>query len=121
MAEIMVVDDSTVVTNEVRSFFASEGYKVVTADDGVKGLQQLKTNPGIKLIFVDVNMPEMDGLTMVEKIRNEMNNNAVHILMLTTEHSSSMKQRAKASGVKGWIVKPFNGKAVLGAVKNLVN
>ena len=62
----------------------------------------------------------MDGLTMVEKVRNELNNNAVHILMLTTEHNQPMKDRAKAAGVKGWIVKPFKGPSVINTVKKLV-
>ncbi len=120
MANILIVDDSPVVTNEVTAFLTSEGFQVISASDGVKGLQQLQSNPGIKLMFVDVNMPNMDGLTMVEKVRGELNNNLVHILMLTTEHNQRMKDRAKAAGVKGWIVKPFKGPAVINAVKKLV-
>ncbi len=120
MASILIVDDSPVVTNEVSTFLTSEGFQVLAAGDGIKGLQQLKSNPDIKLAFVDVNMPNMDGLTMVEKVRSELNNNSVHILMLTTEHNQLMKDRAKAAGVKGWIVKPFKGSAVINTIKKLV-
>jgi two-component system chemotaxis response regulator CheY len=64
-------------------------------------------------------MPNMDGLTMVEKIRKELGNSAVHVVMLTTESSPAMKERGKAAGVKGWIVKPFKGEAVLETFKKL--
>jgi two-component system chemotaxis response regulator CheY len=65
-------------------------------------------------------MPNMDGLTMVEKIRGELGNGKVNIIMLTTESDPNMKERGKAAGIKGWIVKPFNGPNVLGAVKTMV-
>jgi two-component system chemotaxis response regulator CheY len=88
--------------------------------DGKDGLDKLKADPSIKLVICDVNMPNMDGLTMVEKVRADLKNTNVNIIMLTTENSPSMKERGKAAGIKGWIVKPFNGAAVLGAVQKLV-
>jgi two-component system chemotaxis response regulator CheY len=57
---------------------------------------------------------------MAEKVRGELRNTAVNIIMLTTENSPAMKERGKAAGIKGWIVKPFNGPAVIGSVKKLV-
>jgi len=66
-----------------------------------------------------VNMPNMDGLTMCEKVRSELKNNAVHIVMLTTENSPAMKERGKAAGVKGWIVKPFNPRKLVDAVRRV--
>jgi len=64
-------------------------------------------------------MPNMDGLTMVEKIRSELGNSTVNVIMLTTESNPSMKERGKAAGVKGWIVKPFKGESVLETFKKL--
>jgi two-component system chemotaxis response regulator CheY len=61
----------------------------------------------------------MDGLTMAEKVRSELRNSSVNIVMLTTENSPTMKERCKAAGVKGWIVKPFNGAAVLATFRKL--
>jgi two-component system chemotaxis response regulator CheY len=93
---------------------------VVTAVDGKDGLVKLKADPHIKLVVCDVNMPNMDGLTMVEKIRGELGNKTVNLIMLTTESSPNMKERGKAAGVKGWIVKPFKGASVLETFKKLV-
>ena len=105
--------------DEVAGFLKNAGLDVATAVDGKDGLAKLKADPGIKLVVSDVNMPNMDGLTMVEKIRGEMGNSTVNIIMLTTESSPSMKERGKAAGIKGWIVKPFKGDAVLEAFKKL--
>jgi two-component system chemotaxis response regulator CheY len=58
---------------------------------------------------------------MVEKIRGELANTSVNVVMLTTESSPAMKERGKAAGVKGWIVKPFKGDAVLDALKKLAS
>lgn len=120
MAQILVVDDSSTVRNEVCDFFKANGLTVNAAVDGKDGLDKLRADSSIKLVICDVNMPNMDGLTMVEKVRGELRNSAVNIIMLTTENSPAMKERGKAAGIKGWIVKPFNGPAVLGSVQKLV-
>lgn len=121
MAQILVVDDSSTVRNEVGDFLKSHGLAVITAIDGKDGLDKLKADASIKLVLSDVNMPNMDGLTMAEKIRGEQKNSRVNIIMLTTENSSAMKERGKAAGIKGWIVKPFNGSAVIETFKKLAS
>lgn len=120
MAKILVVDDSSTVREDVASFLKGNGFDVATAIDGKDGLARMKSDPGIRLVLSDVNMPNMDGLTMVEKIRGELGNKSVNVIMLTTESSPAMKERGKAAGIKGWIVKPFNGAAVLETFKKLV-
>lgn len=120
MAQILVVDDSATVRNEVSTFLQQHGLQVEVAIDGKDGLDKLRRDTSIKLVISDVNMPNMDGLTMVEKVRNELGNSTVNIIMLTTESDPRMKERGKAAGVKGWIVKPFKGDAVVGSIKKLV-
>lgn len=119
MAKVLVVDDSSTVRDEVGGFLKKNGLDVITAVDGKDGLGKLKADPGIKLVVSDVNMPNMDGLTMVEKIRGELGNSTVNVIMLTTESNPSMKERGKAAGVKGWIVKPFKGESVIETFKKL--
>ena len=117
MANVLVVDDSNTMRELVSSFLRNNGFDVVTASDGRDGLQQLRNDPAIKMVVSDVNMPVMDGLAMAEKIRTELDNAAVRIIMLTTEDNPHIRERGKAVGVNGWIVKPFKGEAVLGPFK----
>ena len=119
MAQVLVFDDSSTVRDEVAGFLKKSGLDVATAVDGRDGLAKLKMDPKIKLVVSDVNMPNIDGLTMAEKIRGELGNSTVNIVMLTTENSPVMKERGKAAGIKGWIVKPFKGDAVIATFKKL--
>ena len=119
MAHVLVVDDSNTMREIVASFLSKNGFEVALATDGRDGLVQLNKDPGIRLVVSDINMPNMDGLTMAEKIRTELGNKAVRIVMLTTEDNPAMRERAKALGVNGWIVKPFRGDAVLGPFRKI--
>ena len=119
MAQILVVDDSNTMRGIVSSFLNENGFDVVVANDGRDGLDALRKDPAIKLVISDVNMPNMDGLTMADKIRNEIGNLDVRIVMLTTEDNQAMRTRAKSIGVTGWIVKPFRGDAVLGPFRKM--
>lgn len=114
MAQVLVVDDSSTMREIVSSFLSRNGFEVIVAHDGRDGLQRLREDPGIRLVVSDINMPNMDGLTMAEKIRKDLGNTAVRIVMLTTEDNAGMRARGKAIGITGWIVKPFRGEAVLG-------
>lgn len=119
MAQVLVVDDSSTVRNEVSNFLSAQGISVKTAVDGVDGLSKISGDSELRLIICDVNMPNMDGLTMVEKVK--ASGKQIPIIMLTTESSPDMKQRGKDAGVKGWIVKPFNGAAALGGIKKMIS
>lgn len=117
MAQVLVVDDSSTMREIVCSFLSQNGFDVAVASDGRDGLTQLHKDPGIRLILSDINMPNMDGLTMAEKIRTELGNKDVRIVMLTTEDNAASRARGREIGVTGWIVKPFRGEAVLGPFK----
>ncbi|WP_284616180.1 response regulator [Aquabacterium humicola] len=119
MAQVLIVDDSSTMREIVSSFLTQNGFEVAVANDGRDGLRCLQDDPGIRLVVSDINMPNMDGLTMAEKIRKDLGNTAVRIVMLTTEDNASMRARGKDIGVNGWIVKPFRGEAVLGPFRKL--
>ena len=119
MAQVLVVDDSSTMREIVSTFLSQKGFEVAVARDGRDGLRCLQDDPGIRLVVSDINMPNMDGLTMAEKIRKDLGNTAVRIVMLTTEDNASMRARGKDIGVTGWIVKPFRGEAVLGPFRKL--
>ena len=112
--KIMIVDDSKTIRQQVRFTLTKSGFDVVEAEDGNDGLVKLSENPDVAMIISDVNMPNMNGLEMVEKMKS--NGSTVPVIMLTTEGAADLIQRAKAAGAKGWLVKPFQPEQLVAAV-----
>jgi len=117
--KIMVVDDSASVRQAVAIALKDAGYDVVEAVDGKDGIDKLGRDR-VHLIISDVNMPNMDGITMVKEIKTMPNHKFTPVIMLTTEGASKVKEAGKAAGVKAWMVKPFKPDQMLQAVKTLV-
>ena len=118
MKTILTVDDSRTMRDMLRAALAGAGFDVVQAEDGVHGLEVLAgCDPDV--IVTDVNMPRMDGLTFIEKLRQNAERRAIPILVLTTENDAPKKARAKAAGATGWIVKPFDPKKLVDAINRV--
>ena len=116
MAKLLIVDDSTMLRDMLNYALNEGGYTDVTeAVDGVDGLAKAKA-ADFDLIITDVNMPNMDGLTLIGELRKISQYSKKPILVLTTERSDEMKARGKAAGATGWIVKPFVPDQLLKAV-----
>ena len=116
---IMVVDDSASLRQVVSIALKGAGYDIIEASDGKDGLSKL-TGQKVHLIVSDVNMPNMDGITMVKEIKQNPAYKFTPVIMLTTESQESKKTEGKAAGVKAWMVKPFKPDQMLAAVSKLV-
>ena len=108
MKYIMLVDDSEVIQTIVKNTLSFNNYKnILTANNGKEALEIIKKNHNdIVMYILDVNMPEMDGLTLLSEIRKIDKN--VTIIMLTTESDKKKIMQAKEIGATGWIIKPFD-------------
>jgi two-component system chemotaxis response regulator CheY len=115
----MIVDDSLAVRQLVTVVLKSAGYEVVDASDGQDALVKLSTHK-VHLIISDVNMPNMDGISLVKAVKQLPNYRFIPIIMLTTESQEAKKQQGQAAGAKAWIVKPFKPDQMLGAVAKLM-
>ncbi|MBO6510525.1 MAG: response regulator [Roseibium sp.] len=104
--KVLTVDDSKTMRDMVRFTLSGAGFDVVEAEDGVQALSVLGSTK-VDLIITDINMPNMDGVTLVKEVRGGGNHRGVPILVLTTEGGDSKKADGKAAGATGWIVKPF--------------
>jgi len=116
---IMVVDDSASLRNVVGIALKSAGYDVIEASDGRDALAKLNGQK-IHLIVSDVNMPNMDGITLVRELKQLPNYKFTPIMMLTTESQPEKKQAARDAGAKAWLLKPFQPPMLLDAVAKLV-
>ena len=102
----MTVDDAATMRKMVAFTLRGAGYQTVEAPDGQVALSMLQTQK-VDLVISDVNMPGMNGIDLVRHIRQLPHMRTVPILMLTTESDPEAKNRARAAGATGWIVKPF--------------
>ncbi|WP_435273870.1 response regulator [Psychrobium sp. nBUS_13] len=119
MAKILVVDDSASIRNMVSFTLKQQQYDTVEACDGKEGLDKAKTER-FDLVITDVNMPVMDGIALCGELRQLPAFKFTPVLMLTTESSAEMKQRGKAAGATGWLVKPFNPEKLLSTIKRVI-
>ncbi|MEW6539271.1 response regulator [Brevundimonas fontaquae] len=106
-ASILTVDDSPSIRMALKIALTGAGYSVAEAADGAEGIAKAKAS-AFDLIITDLNMPVMDGLTMIEEMRRMPEQMGVPIVFLTTESDEGMKARAKAAGATGWLTKPFD-------------
>ncbi|MCW5625359.1 MAG: response regulator [Burkholderiales bacterium] len=116
---IVIVDDSASLRQVVSIALKGAGYDVVEAVDGKDALTKLDGRK-VHLIISDVNMPNMDGITMVKEVKKNPNYKFTPIIMLTTEAEESKKREGQEAGAKAWVVKPFKPDQMLAAVGKLV-
>ncbi len=115
---ILTVDDSRTMRDMLKLALVSAGYVVLQAEDGLDGLDVLsQTRPDV--IITDVNMPRMDGFGFIEAVRGQGAHRTIPILVLTTESDDDKKQRARAAGATGWIVKPFDPSKLVAAIRRV--
>src|SRR6201995_1204062 len=120
MPRILAVDDSPSMRQMVGVTLKSAGYEVLEACDGQEALNMAKEQAAVDLVITDVNMPNMDGITLVRELRLLPHFRGVPLLVLTTEATEKKKQEGKAAGATGWIVKPFDPQRLLSAVARVV-
>ena len=113
---ILIIDDSPSIRQMVAFTLKSDGYTVIEAADGVDGLAKANAHD-IDLVLSDQNMPNMDGVTFVKKLRALPKFGATPILILTTAHNDEIKAQGKEAGATGWLVKPFDPHKLLEVVK----
>ena len=116
----LVVEDSPMM-RQLLVFALSrvKNLKVTEADDGVDGLRKLAGNK-FDLILTDINMPIMDGLKLVKRVRSDPMHKDTPIIIITTEGSSEDRQRALQLGANAYITKPIQAPQVIAKVKELL-
>lgn len=119
MASILTVDDSASMRQMVSFTLKSAGHEVVEAKDGVDALEKAK-HEAFNLVITDVNMPNMDGITLTKELRALTEYKYIPILTLTTESGKNKKQEGKNAGATGWIIKPFNPDQLLSTIKKVL-
>jgi two-component system chemotaxis response regulator CheY len=119
--KILFVDDSNTVLDMVESNLLELGYlNIKSATNGVEALMMCEQDE-FDFIITDINMPEMDGLTLIKRLREKLDYAATPIMVLSTEWTKAMKQKGKEAGATSWIVKPFNKELIAKGIKETIN
>jgi two-component system, chemotaxis family, chemotaxis protein CheY len=116
---ILTVDDCKSIRQVVSFTLQEAGYNVIEACDGQDALNKI-SNSTLHMVVTDLNMPNVDGIGLIKKIRMDANHKFIPILMLTTESQNEKKMEAKTAGATGWIVKPFKPEQLLAVVKKIL-
>jgi two-component system chemotaxis response regulator CheY len=103
----LVIDDSRTVRAIIGKILREIGLEVIEAANGREGLEQISQPPGVELVLVDWNMPEMNGLEFIQAVRSDRAFDAVRIMMVTTETEQEQVMRALAAGANEYMMKPF--------------
>jgi len=119
MTRILAVDDSLTIRSMVKTILENEGFEVVSANDGVEAME-IAREQTFDLVLSDINMPNMNGISLVSKLRRLEGFTEIPIIMLTTEDSDFKKKKAKNFGASGWLQKPFTEERLVGAVQKLL-
>ncbi|NJD57296.1 MAG: response regulator [Nitrospirae bacterium] len=117
--KIMTVDDSASMRQMVGFTLRQHGYDIVEAVNGADALKKLEKEK-IDMMITDINMPEMDGINLVRKVRENPSYKFIPIIILTTEYQTEKKEEGKAAGATGWIVKPFRPDQLVGVVRKVM-
>ncbi len=116
--KILTVDDSKTIRIIIRNAFKRFDCEIIEAGNGFEGLEQARNKPD--LVLLDITMPVMDGLTMLERLHTNPQTNTIPVVMLTAEGQKSAAEKAVALGSRGYLVKPFTAEQLTHLVGTIV-
>lgn len=114
---IMLVDDSISVRRLAQHLLASDGWRVATAADGLDALAQLQAGLEPALLLVDIEMPGMDGLELLRRLRSQPQWQALSVVMLTAHEAGPVSQQALDMGAQAYLTKPYSPQQLLAQVR----
>ena len=117
---ILTVDDSSTIRDQLRDLLEPNGFQILEADSGEAGLALARERQA-DLMIVDVNMPGMDGLDMIAKVRELPGYKRTPAFVLTTESSADLLKRGRQAGANAWVVKPFQSETLLKGIHKMLD
>jgi len=118
--QVLIVDDSATMRQMVSFTLSSAGFEVVEAGDGQEAVGKLNAGAKPHLVITDLNMPRMDGISLIKAVRAMPAFKFTPVLMLTTESDDGKKREGQAAGATGWVVKPFNPEQMLKVIAKVL-
>ncbi len=117
---ILLVDDSPTILNILQMILNQEGFKILTAQDGVEALERL-AGAEVELMIADINMPRMDGYTLIKEIRARSEYQTLPVIMISTQDRESDRKRALDLGADLFLRKPVPPDDLVAEVRRLLD
>ena len=117
--KILIVEDEAQVARLTKFKLVKEGYEVTLAENGIKALESIKNNTP-DIIILDIMMPEMDGFTLLQNIKEDDNLKNIPVIMLTVKGAKSDINKAYELGAEDYIVKPFHPAELAARIKKIL-
>jgi two-component system chemotaxis response regulator CheY len=115
----LVIDDSRAIRAIIGKVLLELGIESIEACHGRDGLKKLEEEPGIELVLVDWNMPEMNGLEFIQAVRAQRRYDSLRIMMVTTETEHEQVARALEAGANEYLMKPFSREILIAKLSML--
>ncbi|MCH8550387.1 MAG: response regulator [Natronospirillum sp.] len=120
MKKVMIVDDSPTILMSVSGVLERHNLEPLTANNAEEGIKLLESGMKPDLIISDLNMPGMNGIEFVKKVRTMTGMRFTPILMLTTESQQARRDEARQAGATGWLVKPVQGDQLMQVIRKVL-
>lgn len=117
--KILVVEDSALMRQLYRAVLSADGAEIIYAENGAEALDCAAQNPDVDLFIVDINMPQMDGLEFLRRLRGELGLGNAPALVVSTEAEDEDHRAAIEAGASGYLKKPWTPPELLAAVRDL--
>jgi two-component system chemotaxis response regulator CheY len=119
---IFIVDDSPTVVKFVSFSLRNSGFNVVSACDGMDAIEKLSVLPNkVDLLITDLNMPNLDGYSLITTLRQSEKHRQLPIIVLSSEDRIEERERGIAIGASAFILKPFKSSLLLNEVSKFLN
>ena len=115
---VMIVDDSSTLRRMIERSLAESGFEVTSCASGKEAVELARKSPP-QVVITDLNMPEVDGLTLTRQLRAQPQTAQCPILILTTDNTPERKQEARQAGASGWVLKPFQPETLIRAINSV--
>ena len=119
--KILLIEDSEDFRSKMKSLLETLDYEVLEASDGLEGIDVMKSQREINLVISDLHMPNLDGLSMCKKLKDDNIKSDALILMVTTEANPKLKRKGSDAGIYKWLLKPISDKKFLSMIKKIVS